>query len=303
MPRPVIIDTDPGIDDAVAILLALASPELALEAIVAVAGNATLGATARNACAVLELAGREDVPVYAGCPRPIGPILPDAAYAHGEAGLGDVVLPEPALRPRPEHGVLFLVERLRRAAPRSVTICALGPLTNIAAALVLAPEIAAAVAELAVMGGGTHGNITPAAEFNMHCDPHAAAIVFDSGVPITLVPLDVTEAVLGTTARIAPIAALRTNCCGAAATLLGPRHGLGKPPMAMHDACVIAWLVAPELFRSVPAFVRIEALSPLTAGMTVIDRRGHPRPNATVLTAADADGLFRLLAGRLAALP
>jgi purine nucleosidase len=315
MPRPVIIDCDPGIDDAVAILLALASPDLAIEAIVAVAGNAPLAATSRNACAVLELAGRGDVPVYVGCPRPIGPLRPDAAYAHGHDGLGDLILPEPAIKPRSEHGVLFLIKRLRTAGPRSITLCALGPLTNIAAALVLAPDIVEAVADLVIMGGGTHGNITPAAEFNMHCDPNAAAIVFDSGVPITLVPLDVTEAALGTAARIAPIAERGTRCCDAAAILLGPRRALGRPPMAMHDACVVAWLVAPELFAAVPAAVSVETRGRLTAGMTVIrpvpnppppageGRVGAPPPNARVLTAADVDGLFRLLAERIASLP
>ncbi|HKS89625.1 MAG TPA: nucleoside hydrolase, partial [Stellaceae bacterium] len=158
MARPIIIDTDPGIDDAVAILLALASPELSVEALVAVAGNLPLAATAANARGIVELAGCPELPVYAGCPRPLGPTERRADSAHGEGGLGDLVLPPPDMPPRPEHGVFFLIERLRRAAPASVTLCALGPLTNIATALVMAPEIAGAVSELVVMGGGTHGN-------------------------------------------------------------------------------------------------------------------------------------------------
>src|SRR4051794_21559258 len=143
MPRPIIIDTDPGIDDAVAILLALASPELDVLSLVAVAGNLPLAATARNALSVVELAGRPDIPVYAGCPRPIGQARRDAEHAHGPGGLGDLILPPPALAARPEHGVFYLVDTLRAAEPRSITVCALGPLTNIAMAFVAAPEIAA----------------------------------------------------------------------------------------------------------------------------------------------------------------
>src|SRR4029077_18631634 len=145
----------------------------------------------------------------------------------------------------------YLVERLRGAEPKSITLCALGPLTNIAIALVAAPEIAAGVAELVLMGGASHGlgNMTPAAEFNIYIDPHAAAVVFDSGLPITMVPLDVTEGVRSTAERVAPIRALGTRCGAAVAELLAPRRALGKPPMAMHDPCVIAYLLAPELFR------------------------------------------------------
>ena len=305
MARPIIIDTDPGIDDAVAILLALASPELDLLGVAAVAGNLPLAATSRNARAILELAGRRDIPVYAGCPRPIGPNRVDAVPVHGEDGLGGLGLPEPTAPPRPTHGVMYLVETLRRAAPASLTLCALGPLTNVAMALVMAPECATGIAELVIMGGGTRGNVTPAAEFNIHCDPEAAAIVFDSGVPITLVPLDVTREVRSTAERIAPIAALGTRCGGIAAELLGPRHALGLPAIPMHDPCVIAYLLAPELFESSEAHVGIETRSPLTLGMTVIDRRGRGgRPkNARVLHAVDADGVYRLLADRLGRLP
>lgn len=305
MPRPIIIDTDPGIDDAVAILLALASPEVEPLGLVAVAGNLPLAATARNARCIVELAGRPEIAVYAGCPRPIGPHRRDAEHAHGAGGLGDFVLPEPAGAVRAEHGVLYLIETLRRAAPNSITLCALGPLTNIAAALVMAPDIAAAVAELVVMGGGTHGNVTPAAEFNIHCDPLAAALVFDSGLPIALVPLDVTEGVLSTPERVARLRRLGTRCGDAVATLIGPRGGLGRPPMAMHDPCVVAYLIAPELCRWHDAHVAVETHSPLTLGMTVIDRRGVPgrAPNARVIDAIDADAFYRLLAERIARLP
>src|SRR5260370_12432719 len=207
MPRPIIIDTDPGIDDAVAILLALASPELDVLGIVAVAGNVPLAATACNACSIIELAGRPELPVYAGCPRPLGGKPLDAERSHGSSGLGGLVLPAPAQPPRTEHGVFYLIDRLRKAEPKSITLCALGPLTNIAMALVAAPDIAPGIAELVLMGGASHGggNMTPAAEFNIYVDPHAAAIVFDSGLSITMVPLDVTETVRSTPERIAPI--------------------------------------------------------------------------------------------------
>jgi purine nucleosidase len=307
MPRVIIIDTDPGIDDAVAILLALASPELLVQGLVAVAGNLSLAATARNALSILELAGRPEIPVHAGCPRPISRATIAAEYAHGEGGLGDLVLPPPVLTLRPEHGVFYLIDNLRRAAPHSVTICALGPLTNIATALVAAPDVAAGIAELVVMGGASHGagNMTPAAEFNIYADPHAAALVFDSSLPITMMPLDVTRSVLSTAGHIAPIRALGTRCGAAVAELIGPRRALGQPPMAMHDACVIAYLLAPELFQGRAANVAIETQSPLAMGMTLIDWQGLSarKPNARVIETVDSDGVYRLLAERLTRLP
>ncbi len=305
MPRPIIIDTDPGIDDAVAILLALASPEFDVLGLVTVAGNLPLAATAKNARSLVELAGRPELPVYAGCPRPLGRTRVAAEAAHGAGGLGDLILAAPRHPPRPEHGILYLIDKLRGAEPQSITLCALGPLTNIAMALVAAPEIAVGIAELVIMGGGTRGNITAAAELNIYADPHAAALVFDSGLPITMVPLDVTEGVRSTAERIAPIRALGTRCGAATAALLGPRQALGKPPMAMHDPCVIAYLLKPELFVGRDASVAIETHSPLTLGMTVIDWRGRGgrKPNARVLETADADGVYRLLAERLTRLP
>ncbi|HEX3862335.1 MAG TPA: nucleoside hydrolase [Stellaceae bacterium] len=308
--RRIIIDTDPGIDDAVAILLALGSPELEVAGLVAVAGNLGIAPVLRNAGAVTELAGRGDIPVYAGCPRPIGPLQPDAAAAHGEEGLGNLVLPPPAVAPRSQHGVAFLIETLRDAEPHSLTLCALGPLTNIATALVMGPDITRGVAELVIMGGGSHGNVTPAAEFNIHADPQAARVVFDSLLPITLVPLDVTEQVRSTAERIAMVRAAGTRCAEAVAELLSPQRPAapgqpGRPAMAMHDPCVIAYLLAPGLFSGRRARVAIETASPLTLGMTVIDRRSPspPPPHALVLETVDVDGVYRLLAERMARLP
>ena len=307
MPRRIVIDTDPGTDDAVAILLALASPELEVPALTAVAGNVPLAATERNARAVCELAGRADVPVYGGCPRPIDGRLVAAAHIHAEHGLGRLTLPPPKTSSRPEHGVTVLIETLRQAERGTVTLCALGPLTNIAIALVMAPDIAERIAELVLMGGASRalGNITPAAEFNIHADPQAAAIVFASGVPITMVPLDLTHQVLSTPERIARVRAAAGQSCAAAALLMTPPAESRRQTVALHDPCVIAWLIAPELFEGSEVHVAVEAESELTLGMTVVDWRGvGGRPaNARVLHKIDADGFYALLAERLARLP
>ena len=218
MRRRIIIDTDPGLDDAVAILLALAaSEELEVLGLVAVAGNLPLTQTERNARRVCELAGRLDVPVYAGSSRPILRPLATAERVHRETDRDRLLLPDPTIALQPQHGVDFLVERLSASEAKTITLCALGPLTNIALALAKAPEVAAKIRELVVMGGACFelGNATPAAEFNMHVDPHAAAIVFDSGIPITMIPLDVTHRLATTEPRLASLRAL-SNRCGAA---------------------------------------------------------------------------------------
>jgi len=311
MARRIIIDTDPGTDDAVAILLAFASPELEVVGICAVAGNVGLVHTERNARAICELAGRPEIPVHAGCPRPVGFAIPRLETVHGGEGLGELQLPPPTAPPRPLHGVNFLIDSLRASPARSITVCALGPLTNIAAALIMAPDIAGRMGALVIMGGASAagGNIAPAAEFNMHCDPLAAAIVFASGAPVTMVPLDVTQQVLNTPERVERIRALGNRCGAAAATLMLPPQPrgetVGRRVVALHDPCVIAWLLAPELFESTEVNVAVETQSPLTAGMTVVDWRavtGRPA-NARVLHAVDADSFYALLTERLARLP
>jgi purine nucleosidase len=298
--RPIIIDTDPGIDDAVAILLALASPELAIEGVVAVAGNVPLAVTEANARAICELASRPDIPVYAGCARPITRLPITAEHFHGASGLGNLILPPPTMALRPAHGVDATIELLRRAQPKSVAWCALGPLTNIAIALIKAPDIVAGVGELVLMGGASRalGNTTPAAEFNIHADPHAARVVFDSGLPITMIPLDVTHHVRSTPERIVRLGALGTPVGAAVAELLLPS---GAEPSALHDPCVIAYLLAPELFQGSRANVAIECESELTLGMTVVDWRGvSDRPiNANVLHTVDADSVYALLTERI----
>jgi purine nucleosidase len=313
MPRKIIIDTDPGQDDAVAILLALASPqELEVMGIVAVAGNVGLERNASNALKVVELSGRTDVPVHAGCARPMRRTLVTAEQVHGQTGLDGPDLPEPKIALQPQHGVDFIIETLMAAEPGAVTLCTLGPLTNVAMALVKEPRIAPRIAEIVMMGGAYFevGNITPTAEFNIYVDPEAADIVLRCGAPITMLPLDVTHQVLTTPERLAAIAGLGNRAGEAVAQMLAfserfdlAKYGSNGAPL--HDPTVIAWLLRPDLFEGRHCNVAIETASELTVGMTVADYwhvTDRPR-NATFLRSADADGFYALLTERLARLP
>lgn len=310
-PRKIIIDTDPGQDDALAILLALGSPELDVIGITAVAGNVPLELTQTNARKICELAGRPDIAVHAGAVRPLLRPLVTAEHVHGRTGLDGPDLPEPTMPLREQHGVDFIVETLRAAEPGTVTLCPLGPLTNVALALVRAPDIAGRIAEIVLMGGGyfEQGNVTPSAEFNVYVDPHAAEIVFSCGAPIVMMPLDVTHKALTTKARIEAIRALGTPVGKAAAELLEfferfdeEKYGTDGGPL--HDPCVIAWLLKPELFTGRRVNVAVETASELTMGATVVDWWGiTDRPkNALVMNGIDADGFFALLTERLARL-
>ena len=311
--RLVIIDTDPGIDDSVAMLLAFAArAELVVLGIAAVAGNLPLAQTERNARRVCELAGRADIPVYAGCARPILRSLATAEEIHGETARDRLLLPEPTMALRPLHGIDFLIETLRGTAAGEIALCALGPLTNIAMALVKAPDIAGKIGELVIMGGAGFelGNVTPAAEFNIHVDPHAAAVVLDSGVPITMIPLDVTHQVLTTPPRLDALRGLGNRCGAAVAALLDAfekkrRPKFGSRARALHDPCVIAYLLQPALFGGREVNVAIETQSPLTMGMTVVDWWGVTgrRPNVRWMNSVDAGGFFDLLVEKLARLP
>jgi purine nucleosidase len=313
MPRRIIIDTDPGIDDAVAILLALAAPEeLKVLGIVAVAGNLPLDTTERNARRVCELAGRREVPVYAGCARPLLRPLATARHIHGETGRDRLLLPEPTMPLQTQHGVDFVVETLRAAEAGTITVCALGPLTNIAVALVRAPEIAGKIGKLVVMGGACFelGNVTPAAEFNIHVDPEAAAIVLASGIPIAMIPLDVTHQVLATPQRLDALRALGNRCGAAVAALLTTFaerrvERFGSRGRALHDPCVLAYLLQSGLFDGRKVNVEVETASPLTIGMTVADWWGVTgrKTNAQVMNTVDAGGVFDLLTERLGRLP
>jgi inosine-uridine nucleoside N-ribohydrolase len=313
MRRQIIIDTDPGIDDAVAILLALAAAEeLEVLGIVAAAGNLPLTQTERNARRVCELAGRPDVPVYAGCARPVLRPLATAERVHGEISRDRLLLPEPTMALQAQHGVDFLIETLHSAEAGTITLCALGPLTNIAMVLVKAPEVAGKIRELVVMGGACFelGNVTPAAEFNIHVDPHAAAIVLDSGVPITMIPLDVTHQVLSTPPRVEALRRLGNRCGPAVAALLDSfeinrRDKFGARSMALHDPSVIAYLLRPALYDGREVNVAIETQGTLTMGMTVVDWWGVTgrKANVRFMNTVDADGFYDLLVAKLALLP
>ena len=310
-PTKIIIDTDPGQDDAVALLLALASPELEILGITAVAGNVPLALTEKNVRKICELAGRTDLPVYAGAVRPMVNELVTAEHVHGKTGLDGPELPEPAMPLQERHAVDFIVDALMAHTPGEVTLCALGPLTNIALALVREPKIAPRIKEIVLMGGGFFegGNITPAAEFNIYVDPHAADVVFRSQVPIVMMPLDVTHKALTTGSRIAAFRKMGTRVGAATAEMLEfferfDEEKYGSDGGPLHDPCVIAYLLQPGLFKGRPCNVSVETASELTLGMTVIDWwRVTDRPfNALVMRDIDHDGFFKLLTERLGSL-
>jgi len=309
--QKIIIDTDPGQDDAVAILLALASPELEVLGITAVAGNVPLHLTTKNALKICELAGKTDTKVYAGAIRPMVRPLVTAEHVHGRTGLDGPDLPEPTMQLQEQHAVDFIVETLMREEPGTVTLCPLGPLTNIALALVREPRIASRIKQIVLMGGGFFegGNTTPAAEFNIYVDPQAAHVVFRSGVPIVMMPLDVTHKALTTARRVEKFRAMGTRVGTATAELLDfferfdeEKYGTDGGPL--HDPCVIAYLIKPELFKGRNCNVEIEIGSELTMGMTVIDWWGVTtrEKNAMVMRDIDHEGFFNLLAERLARL-
>lgn len=309
---PIIIDCDPGHDDALAILLALASPaELDVLAVTAVAGNVPLALTEQNARKVLELAGRPDIPVHAGCARPLVRAPVTAEHVHGSTGLDGAELPEPRAPLATGHAALAIIEILRARAPGTVTLCPIGPLTNIAMALLMAPDIAPRIKEIVLMGGAVgEGNRTPSAEFNVYADPHAARLVFDAGVPIVMFGLDATHQARVTPGRLDAIRALGTPLSHVVADLLDfyniyDRTRRGRVGAPLHDPCVIAYLLRPELFSGRACHVAIETTGEFTSGRTVVDWSGrHGLPvNAKVIAGIDADGFFALLISRLARLP
>lgn len=311
MARPIIIDTDPGQDDAVALLAALGSPELDVRAITAVAGNVPLPLTARNARIMVELAGRPDVPVFAGCARPMVRSLTTAEYVHGPTGIDGADLPEPTVPLAEGHAVDYLIDAVMSSDVGELTLCTLGPLTNVGMAMVKEPRLASRLRELVMMGGGFFegGNVTPAAEFNIYVDPHAAHVVFTSGVPITMMPLDVTHKALTSDARVQRFRELGTRAGDAVAGMLDffdrydeAKYGTDGAPL--HDPCVIAWLLEPQLFSGRDCHVAIEHHSETTMGMTVIDWWGVTGEPATahVVNEIDADAYFELLVDRVGGL-
>ena len=307
--RRIILDCDPGQDDAVAILLALASTEeIEVLGITTVAGNVPLEKTQRNARLMCDLAGRTDVSVYAGCSRPILRPLHTAEYVHGREGIDGAEIREPETPLAAEHAVDFIVETLRRAEDDSVTLVPVGPLTNIASALVKAPELAPRIREIVLMGGAMRegGNTTPSAEFNIYVDPHAARVVFECGRPIVVMGLDVTHQVLATPERVSRIRSLGTRTGETVASMLqyfnrfdSEKYGSEGAPL--HDPCTIAYLLKPDLFRGKRVRIDVETASDLTMGATAVDFWGVTGkvPNALWTHGVDAEGFFHLLTERL----
>lgn len=304
--RKIVLDCDPGIDDAVAILLALGSPEVEVLAITTVAGNQTLERTTLNGLRIRELARSTQVPVAAGSPRPLLRDLVVGADIHGESGLGGVELGVPAVEADRRHAVEVIVDAVM-AHPGEVTLVPTGPLTNVALALRREPRLAAAAAGVVLMGGSfTRGNRTPAAEFNMLVDPEAAAIVFDAPWEVTMVGLDLTHQALADEEVVSRIASVGTRCARAVCDMLGSfgssygrLEGLPAPPV--HDPCAVAYVIDPSLMAVREAFVAVETQGRWTSGMTVTDfsgRLGHA-PNAKVATSLDAERFWSLVVGSL----
>ncbi|MXW57954.1 MAG: nucleoside hydrolase [Acidimicrobiia bacterium] len=311
-PRPIIIDTDPGQDDAIAILAALASDELEVLGLTAVAGNVPLELTTRNALILVELAGRPDVPVFAGCDRPLRRDLVTAEHVHGKTGIDGADLPDPTTQLQPQSAVDWMTETLLAAGEREITICPVGPMTNVATVLEAAPEAARHIREIVCMGGGFFdgGNTTPTAEFNVFVDPEAAQIVLHCGAPVTMLPLDVTHKALMTDTWINQVRDLGTRTGSAAAGMLDfyerfdvDKYGTFGGPL--HDPNVIAYLLRPDLYSGRHCNVEVETESPLTMGMTVVDWWDvTDRPaNCQFITEVDSDGFYELLLNLLARLP
>lgn len=309
--RRVIIDCDPGQDDAINLLLGLASPdELDVLGITTVAGNVPLALTQRNARLMCDLAGRDDVPVFAGSAQPLERNLITAENVHGSTGIDGIEITEPHTPLQEQHAVDFIIETLKVAEPESITLVPTGPLTNIAAAFKRAPCILPAVREIVLMGGAMRegGNTTPSAEFNVYVDPHAAQLVFRCGRPIVAMGLDVTHQVLANRQRVARIRAIGNRPAVATAGMLEyfSRHDsskYGADGAPLHDPCTLAWLLQPELFALRQCNIEIEVDSALTLGHTAVDFWGvtGKAANAAWAYQVDADGFYDLLCQRLAA--
>lgn len=306
----VIIDCDPGQDDAINLLLALACPdELNIRGITTVAGNVPLGLTQRNARLMCDLAGRHDVGIYAGCDRPLVRKLMTAENVHGSTGIDGFEIVTPRQPLEAEHAVDFIVATLRAADDDAVILVPTGPLTNIAMAMIKAPDILPKIEKIVAMGGAMKegGNHSPSAEFNILVDPDAAQVVLGCGRPIVMMGLDVTHQVLASKARIARIRELGNPVADAVCGMLEffsrfDSNKYGSDGSPLHDPCTVAWLLRPDIFTGKTCNVSVETQSPLTLGHTAVDfwhvtDRPH---NVTWMHHADADAFYDLLAERLA---
>lgn len=307
-PRRIIIDTDPGQDDAVAILLAIASPEVQVLGITTVAGNVPQPLVTDNSLSLLALADREDIPVYRGCERPLLRRLYTAEYVHGPTGVDGADLPQSSVGPAEGHAVDAIISACLAAPDGSVTLCPLGPLTNIGMAIAKEPAITPKIREILWMGGAFDepGNTTNVAEFNAFVDPHAAHIVFTSGIPLTIFPLDVTHRALMYPKHVEALAAYNTPVALAAAGMIRfyEKHDIEKYEIEgapMHDPCVIGYCIDPSLFTGTAHHVAVDTTNEDTIGNTFVDdSRGTP--NAMIMTDVDADRFFHLLVERIGAL-
>jgi len=306
VPTSIILDCDPGIDDALAIAFAHGHPDIDLLGITTVAGNAGLARTTTNALAVCEFIGAAGTPVTAGCAGPLLRPAFDARQVHGESGLGGAVLPAPSASPAAGHAIDYIIDTVR-AAPGEITLVATGPLTNIALAVKREPRLADWVREFVIMGGSSgRGNVTPAAEYNIWADPEAAAAAFRAGWTVVMLGLDVTlrtgasAAVLG---RMGDLGGLGTELLLPALAQYKSVSGPSGPPV--HDVCAVAWVAKPDLFGLVPARVQVETAGQLTSGMTVTDfdapgadaPGSGPGGNARVAMSIDVDGFWELTLG------
>lgn len=276
-PKRIIIDTDPGVDDALTFLLALASPEIQLEALTTTQGNVTVEKGTRNALAVLELLSASHIPVAQGTSLPLVGPLRASDHVHGKSGLGNADLPEPRNKPVPQHAIDYLIERFL-AEPGEISLFAIGPLTNVALAIRKEPRFAGAIKELVIMGGSIRegGNITPQAEFNIYADPHAAHIVFHSGIPISLIPLDVThKAMLYTHQidRLKPLGSPTSRFIVDATSdyVHFTESKTGVPGCALHDPLTLATVIAPELLTLEDHYVDVDISGGVSTGNTFAD--------------------------------
>ena len=295
-PKRIIIDTDPGVDDALTLLLALASPEIQLEAITTTQGNVTVEKATRNALAVLELSGASHIPVAQGCSLPIvGPLL-TSEHVHGKSGLGNAKLPEPKIKPVSQHAIDFLIEHFL-TEPDEFSLFAIGPLTNVALAIRKEPRFASAVKEIVIMGGAIRegGNITPQAEFNIYADPHAAHVVFHSGIPITLIPLDVTHKTMLYTTQIDR---LRQSQSSISKFIVDATSDYvhftvsktGIPGCALHDPLTLATVISPELLTLEEHYVDVDISSGVSQGSTFADFYHSTGKPTNVQVALDVRG-------------
>jgi purine nucleosidase len=313
MSRKVIIDCDPGQDDAVALFLAMASPEeLEILGITTVAGNVPLELTQRNARMMCDIAGRKELRVFAGCDRPMTLPPITAEYIHGDTGIDGVDVFDPETPLQEQHAVDFIVETLLAANESSVTLVPTGPMTNVATAIRREPAILGRVEQIVAMGGAMRegGNRSPSAEFNVLADPHAAEIVYNCGRPVTAMGLDVTHQVLSTRERVTRIRAVGNPVAEATAGMLSFFHRYdtkkyGSEGAPLHDPCTVAWLLRPELFRTKRCNVSVETESQLTLGHTAVDfwQVTDRPPNVDWTYEVDAEGFYDLLVECLGRFP